>query len=110
MTARELAQSLELVRLGTGGDDERPVVTGYVCDLLSYVMGRAPQGCAWITIMANLNVAAVAVLSDVTCVILVEGVKPDAMLMKKAEDENVLLYGTSLDAYTLAWRIRELIG
>ncbi|MBR6607174.1 MAG: hypothetical protein IKK98_00700, partial [Oscillospiraceae bacterium] len=36
----------------------------FCCDLLSFVMGRAPADCAWITVMGNVNSIAVAVLAD----------------------------------------------
>ena len=54
-------------------DPERPVEGGYCGDLLSWVMGRAPAGGAWLTIMSNVNVAAVAALADTACVVLAEG-------------------------------------
>lgn len=51
----------------------RKIQYGYCGDLLSWVMGRAKSGNAWITIMNNINVVAVASLADVTCVIFAEG-------------------------------------
>ncbi len=55
----------------------------YVGDLLSWVMGRAGSNSAWITIMSNVNVAAVAVLAELSMIILAENVKPDADLLKR---------------------------
>ena len=43
-------------------DPDREIAGGYCGDLLSWVMGRAQQDNAWITIMSNMNVVAVASL------------------------------------------------
>ena len=41
-------------------DPEREIEGGYCGDLLSWVMGRADSGSAWVTIMSNINIVAVA--------------------------------------------------
>ena len=46
---------------------EREVSGCYIGDLLSWVMGRAQEDNAWITIMSNINVIAVASLADTAC-------------------------------------------
>ena len=69
MTVRQMIDEMQLTPL-TCPDPERVVTGGYVGDLLSWVMGRARSGQAWITIMPNINTVAVASLADVACVIL----------------------------------------
>lgn len=88
----------------------RPVRGCYAGDLLSRVISRAVPDGAWITIMTNVNVAAVALLSGVSCVILAEDVLPDALLVEKCESEGIPLFRTPLDAYTLCYKIREIIA
>ena len=44
-------------------DPEREIGGVYIGDLLSWVMGRAKADDAWITIMTNINVVAVAALA-----------------------------------------------
>ena len=90
-------------------DPERPVEGGYCGDLLSWVMGRAPAGGAWLTIMSNVNVAAVASLTDTACVILAEGVIPDAPLLDKAKAQGITLLGTDLPVYDCAVRLGRLL-
>ena len=51
-------------------DGEREIKGVYIGDLLSWVMGRAKADDAWITIMSNINIVAVASLADVACIIL----------------------------------------
>ena len=41
--------------------------TPFCCDLLSVAMGKAPAGCAWVTVMGNMNTLAVATLADAAC-------------------------------------------
>ena len=89
-------------------DPERPVTGGYCGDLLSWVMGRAPADGAWLTIMSNVNVAAVAALADTACVILAEGVVPDPPLLDKAKAQGITLLGTGLSVYDCAVRLGAL--
>lgn len=91
-------------------DPDRPVEGGYCGDLLSWVMGRAPAGGAWLTIMSNVNVAAVAALADVSCVVLAEGVIPDPPLLDKARAQGITLLGTDLSVFDCAVRLGGLIG
>lgn len=83
-------------------DGEREITGVYIGDLLSWVMGRAPADSAWITIMSNNNVAAVATLADVSCVILAEDVKPDEELLQTAKSRGVNLFSSTLTAYELS--------
>lgn len=107
MTVQQLidALSLDVFHLD---DPDRPVTGAYCGDLLSWVMGRAPADGAWLTIMSNVNVAAVAALADVACVVLAEGVIPDAPLQSKAEAQGITLLGTQLSVYDCAVRLGAL--
>ena len=55
-------------------EPEREIRGAYMGDLLSWVMGRCSEDQAWITIMSNVNVVAVASLANPSVVILSEGV------------------------------------
>ena len=92
MTVKCLAEKAGLIPLIMPNGDRE--VNGVYCgDLLSWVMGRAQSDNAWITIMQNVNVIAVASLSDVSCVVLAEGTKLDADAQEAAiqKDINVLV-------------------
>lgn len=78
---------------------EREIIGAYAGDLLSWVMGRAQADCAWITIMSNVNVLAVATLADVSTVIFAEGVRPDAEIISVAKEKGVNLISTELPIY-----------
>ncbi len=90
-------------------DPDRPVEGGYCGDLLSWVMGRAPAGGAWLTIMSNVNVAAVAALADTACVVLAEGVVPDPPLLDRAKAQGITLLGTELSVFGCAVRLGRLL-
>ena len=109
MTVKELADALQLKTFYME-DEEREIDGVYCGDLLSWVMGKCPADAAWITIMSNQNVAAVAVLCDTACVILSENVQPDAELSERAEKQGVTLLGSDMDEYQLCWRLKALLG
>ena len=46
-------------------------------------MGKAPAGCAWITVMGNVNSIAVATLADISCIILADSVELDKPVYQK---------------------------
>ncbi len=109
MTVREMAQALGLQAL-TAGDLDAPVENGYCGDLLSWVMGRMPHGSAWITIMSNRNVLAVAVLAEVRAIVFAEGVTPDEDVLEKAREEELTLFTSPRSAYELAGGLYALLG
>lgn len=108
MTVSELTQLEEFKALCLP-EGERRIDGVYIGDLLSWVMGRAGEDNAWITIMTNINVVAVASLSDVACVILAEGTAPDNEVLATAEEKGVNLISSPLGAYEIAVKLSSLI-
>jgi hypothetical protein len=90
-------------------DGDREITGAYMGDLLSWVMGRAKADCAWITIMSNLNVVAVASLADTACVILTEGVELPEDVKKTAGERDVNILSTELPSYEAAVLLSQLI-
>ncbi|MBR5453573.1 MAG: hypothetical protein IKV54_05780 [Clostridia bacterium] len=99
-TVAALAERLGLEKINLA-DPDREVTAGYVGDLLSWVMGRAPEGGAWVTVMTNVNVIAVASLSDVACVILAEGAELDEAALSRAETEGINVLASKLPAFDI---------
>ena len=108
MTVRQLAMKLELDAVVLP-DGDREVTGVYCCDLLSWVMGRAASGDAWITIMSNINIVAVASLVDVSCVILAEGVTIDDEVISVAKNKGINILNTPLSCYEIATAISDII-
>ncbi len=100
MTVSELQNKLGL-EVVTMPEPDREVTGGYCGDLLSWVMGRAQSGDMWVTIMTNLNIVAVATMSDAACIVLAEGVTVDDGVVEKAELHGVNILRSERSAYSL---------
>ena len=107
MTVQELKDTLSLTPV-TLPEGDREVQGVYIGDLLSWVMGRAQADNVWLTIMSNLNIVAVATLSDVSCIILCEGVTLDETVKNTAEAKGVNILATDKTAYDMAKSLAEL--
>ncbi|MEE1238686.1 MAG: hypothetical protein UHO61_02045 [Acutalibacteraceae bacterium] len=90
-------------------EPEREITGVYIGDLLSWVMGRAKSGDAWITIMSNINVLAVAALADTACVIAAEGVEIAEDIVISAEEKGINILSFSGSAYDAAVLLYKLI-
>lgn len=90
-------------------EPEREINGAYVGDLLSWVMGRAQADNVWITIMSNINVIAVASLSDVSCVLLAEDVSLDDEILNTAKQKGINILSTPLAAFETAVQISGMI-
>ena len=109
MTVQDLVKALELTPFSEA-DPAREVTGGYTGDLLSWVMGRANSGDAWVTIMSNRNIAAVAALTDVSAIVLAEDVRPDEGVAELCTAKGINLYGSALPSFTLSARLAELLS
>jgi hypothetical protein len=104
----DIAERLSLKPLSLA-DSSREVTGVYIGDLLSWVMGRAECGDAWITIMSNINIVAVASLADVACIVLAECVTLDENVRQTAEQKGINVYTSEKTAYQLAAALAALI-
>ena len=84
------------------GDADREITGGYCGDLLSWVMGRAQAGDAWITVMGNVNAVA--------CIVLAEDSPLDDEALTRAQTQDVCVLRSSKTAYQLALELGQLIG
>ena len=104
MTVEELCEATGYQAV-TLPEPDRAVDGVYIGDLLSWVMGRAQADNAWITIMSNINVIAVASLADVACVILAEGVTLYESVLATAQQKGINVLSSPLPAYETALQI-----
>ncbi len=109
MTVNDLskAQGFSAVVLA---EPDREIEGVYIGDLLSWVMGRAKSGDAWITIMSNINTVAVATLTDAACIVLAEGVTLDEEVRNTAEVKGINVVSTSLPAYAAALKLSQVLN
>lgn len=108
MKVKDLANS-DLFTAITLPQGEREIDGVYVGDLLSWVMGRANSDNAWVTIMSNINILAVASLSDTACIILAEGVKLEKEVINTALDKEINILSTDMDIYNTAVYLSKVI-
>ena len=88
-------------------DKDRKILGGYAGDLLSWVMGRAKEGDAWVTIMTNANTVAVCTLADPACIVLAEGVSLQNDALKCAIENSITVLQSQLSAYEICARLYE---
>ena len=108
-TVGELAQVMGLETV-VQGDSSREITGGYCGDLLSWVMGRAKEGDAWITVMGNVNAVAVAVLADAACILLAEDSPLDDEAKERALSQEVPVLRSRKDTFSLAVELGRLLG
>ena len=77
MTLAEVVEALNLDVKAGEDEMDRPVLGGYVSDLLSDVIAGAKEGDLWITLQLHQNVVAVAFLNNLAGIIIVGGREPD---------------------------------
>ena len=101
MTVEQLKEVLGAEYATLGDIGVREVSCGYTCDLLSWVMAHGTAGTAWVTVQTHLNVIAVAVLMEFSCIILPEGIKMEDSSLRKAESEGIPVLTSNKTAYQL---------
>ena len=99
--------NLEVINLSSPDTEIGGVYSG---DLLSWVMGRLNYSDAWITIMNNVNVIAVATLAEASCVILCENSEIDADVIKKAQENSINLLRTSKTAFEISCLLGSVLN
>ena len=102
MNVHELADKCGFTYLCGKECTARAVNGAYCCDLLSWVIGRAKDDDALITVMSNANVIAVAVMADLPCVVLSEGVRLDEKALEKAIENDVIVFSSEKTSYETA--------
>ena len=108
MTVNNAIQALSLEAISVA-DGNRNIKGGYTGDLLSWVMGRAESGNAWITIMSNINILAVASLLDLSCIILAESAEVSDELIKTSAEKSINLLRSKKSSYTLCCELGKLL-
>ena len=102
MTVAETAKQAGFEILSGEAALSREIKSVFCCDLLSFVMGRAPQDSAWVTVMGNVNAVAVASLADTACLILAENAEMDSTARMRAKEQNIAVLRTALPVYEAA--------
>ena len=104
MTVKQLSGLLD-ARILAEGRMDREISCGLCCDVLSMAMAKGRSGAAWLTVQANMNALAVAVMTDAACLIFPEGAFPDEAVVQRARTEGVALLSAQVSGFEAAGRL-----
>lgn len=107
MTLEKIRNELKLVKAYDFNEKEE-VEHGYVCDLLSEVMGKAPQNTIWVTVQSHLNIIAVAVIVGIKAIVVTNSHKVDEKTIKKAKEENIGIYYSDDNSFIISGRLYSI--
>jgi len=108
MTVNDLVERFGLQVVAGDKGLERQVEDGYCGDLLSEIMGNAPEGCVWQTIQGHQNIVAVAILRNMAAIIITGGQTPDDETLQKANQEGIPILLWPDSSYQLAGRLYSI--
>lgn len=100
MRVRDLIEKQGFKHL-SGTDLEREIASVYSCDLLSWVMAKGKHDTAWITVQTHGNILAVASLLEFACIIIPEGIAVEQDIIEKANEQEVVMLSTTLEAFEI---------
>src|SRR5512136_599149 len=87
---------------------EAEVKTGYASDLLSDVLANSIEGDLWVTRQTHLNIVAIAVMRDLSGILIVNGSQPDPDTLEKAAEKMVPIFRTPLPTFEIVGRLYQL--
>ncbi len=90
------------------GTTDREFEGVYTGDLLSRAMSRVQMDNAWVTIMANINVVAVANLTEPAVIVLAEDVIMQQDALDAALENDLCVITSPMSAYEICCAIREM--
>jgi len=108
MRLKELAERLDWDLKTRNVPAENEVKTGYASDLLSDVLANSIEGDLWVTRQSHLNIVAIAVMRDLSGILLVNGVEPDPDTVEKAVEKMVPIFQTRLPTFEVVGRLYQL--
>lgn len=107
-TLGKMIKELDLRVLTDAAGTEQEISHGYVGDLLSDVLGKAPENAAWLTVQVHKNVVGVAAMKDCAVVIICGGRNVDERVVAKARDEGITMLTSGKSAFDLAGELYAL--
>lgn len=109
MKISDLEESLGYSPLWDGYEDGE-ILDGYTSDLLSDVMGNAPDESVLITIQAHKNTVAVASLAGLSSIVLCNNRPAPDEMINAAKDEGIAIFRTDENQFNTSWKIREFLS
>ncbi len=109
MNLQTIIEKLDLALLTEEKNfSEIEITSGYMSDLLSCVMtGASPQS-IWVTLIANINIVAVASLLEISAIIITENAQPDQATIDRANLEEIVLLSTPANSFDVVGHLWDL--
>ena len=104
MKIRDGAAILEARGWG-GGNMDPEVKTACGSDMMSDVLAFVKDQSVLLTGLMNPQVVRTAVMVDISCIVFVCGKRPDADMVKLAENYNIVFISTEMSTYEAAGRL-----
>ena len=108
MTVEELCTKLNL-EIVTDGDKSKDIEGCYCSDLLSHCMSNITKNNLWITVQVNINIIAIAVLTELSAIIISQDMEIADNVIKKAEEEGIILLRSAIPSYELCLEVGKYI-
>ena len=109
MKLSELVKNLNMETI-VSGDEEINITEAYTSDLMSDVLANAPDGSILITIQSHKNSVAVASTVDIAAIFICNNRPIPNEAILAAKSENIGIYRSKENQYTLSWRVHENVG
>lgn len=109
MTVEKLVNEMNLEILTENPDLSKAINGCYICDLLSLAMSKVQSDNVWITVQANVNIVAVAVLTEAACILVAEGMSVEQSVIDKAISQDVIILRTDKSAFDAAMSIGNML-
>lgn len=107
MDTQKLCQ-LSNWKIVTNPNVNKEIVGAYIGDLMSYVMGNGKPNNAWLTIQSHINVVAVAMIREFSCVILCDHLHFSKEVIDHANKENIILIECPDSMYQASLKLGNL--
>lgn len=108
MIVRELFELKEFTCLTPLANTDMEIKGVYVGDLLSWVMANGESQQAWVTVQGHINIVAVAMLREFSCIIVSDDASISEDTIQKANEEKLCILKTSLTAFEVCKKFIEL--
>jgi len=106
MRISEIVESLSL-EIQTPVKEDVDIKRGYVSEMLSDVMANCPDESVLVSILSHENVIAVCILKDIKLVILANSRKPNEEMKIKAEEEDITVATSKLNAFQICQKLAQ---
>jgi predicted transcriptional regulator len=105
---QDIADAIGMTCVAGSSGMDREVTSGYASDLLSDAMGHAQDGAIWVTSQVHQNVVAVALLLNLSAVVIAGGLSLMEDATAKADARSMAMLSTDLPTFEVVGRLYEL--